>query len=69
MFILTISYEPETDMVRIDGPLGNPILCYGMLARANDLVRDYIDKMQRENSLEIASLGNSKELKKRRRLN
>lgn len=36
---LTINYNKRTGLVKCDGPVNDPVLCYGMLELAKDVVR------------------------------
>ena len=36
--VMSIVYTPATDQLRVSGPLGNRVLCYGMLGAARDVV-------------------------------
>ena len=39
---LTIVYVPLTDQIHLSGPLANKGLCYGMLEKAKDVIREYV---------------------------
>ena len=41
--VLTITMQPDGE-IQISGPLGNKVLCYGMIEAAKDAVRDYVEK-------------------------
>lgn len=38
---LTIVFCPQTGQISLNGPMGNKLMCYGMLEMAKDLVRSY----------------------------
>ena len=38
-FTFTIQYNRRTGSVRVDGPVHDPALCYGMLELGKDIVR------------------------------
>jgi hypothetical protein len=42
---LTITLS-EDGNIRVDGPIKNRMMCYGMLAIAGDLIRDFNTKEQ-----------------------
>lgn len=35
---LNIEYDPQTHGITVEGPLNDPLICYGMLEMARDLV-------------------------------
>lgn len=39
--VLTITLDPKTGAVHVNGPLANKLLCYGMLEEAKDVCRDF----------------------------
>jgi len=41
MYTLTITYEPETGNVNVNGPVHTKGVCYLMLEMARDAVHDY----------------------------
>ena len=53
MFVLTIMYDEEEDMLKVDGPIKHPILCYGMLGRARDVIKDYATKNAKRKDTQI----------------
>lgn len=58
MFELRIYYDEEKDIFKVSGPIQHPILCYGMLERARDVIKDSITKSAIEvvNSKDAESL-------------
>ena len=40
---LTIKFTPASDEFRVNGPIENMVLCYGMLERARDVIKDVHD--------------------------
>lgn len=44
MYTLTIIYDEEENRLVCEGPIKHPVLCYGMLERAKDVIRDSIKK-------------------------
>ena len=43
---LTITLDQLTGMVNVNGPLQNPLLCYGLLEAAKDSIRAYVQQNQ-----------------------
>lgn len=41
---LTITYDPQTAQIGVEGPIGEKTLCYGMLESAKDAIRDHCAK-------------------------
>lgn len=44
MYELIIKYDEENNKLEISGPIKHPLLCYGMLERAKDVIRDSAKK-------------------------
>ena len=38
---LTITYDPQTAQIGVEGPIGEKTLCYGMLESAKDAIREH----------------------------
>lgn len=43
MYKLTITYDEEKNVLGLDGPIRHPVLCYGMLELAKDVIKDLSD--------------------------
>lgn len=41
MIELKIMFDPQTGQLQVGGPINDKILCYGLLERAKDMVRDF----------------------------
>jgi len=68
MFVLTIIYDEEEDMLKVDGPIKHPILCYGMLERARDVIRDYATKNAKKKTIEVIDPAVMEQMKKNGKL-
>jgi hypothetical protein len=44
MIQLTITYDPQSNQIGVEGPIGEKTLCYGMLESAKDAIRDHAAK-------------------------
>jgi len=62
MYELTIYYDEEKDVLKVDGPIRHPILCYGMMERARDVIKDLVD--QGAKGTEIVGTGDTGKLLK-----
>ena len=51
---LTISYNPQTGQIAVNGPLDQKVLCYGLLEAARDTIKDL--KPQPGNGLTLPHL-------------
>lgn len=41
MIELKLIFDPNTGQVQVAGPIDNKLLCYGILERAKDAIRDF----------------------------
>jgi len=65
MFTLTIDYDEAKDILKVEGPIKNAILCYGMLERARDIIKDTMDqRIEGKSSIGVVGAGNAEELLK-----
>jgi hypothetical protein len=61
---MLITFDTETKQVAVDGPTHELILCYGMLERAKDALRNLANKKTEEPKIVVASDGALKSLPK-----
>ena len=45
-FKLVIEWEGPGTPIRVNGPIGNKMVCYAMLEGAKDAVREYVERHQ-----------------------
>lgn len=53
---LVITLNPNGLGVHVVGPIDNPILCYGMLTRAHDAIKDYTEQRARPRVIPAATM-------------
>ena len=64
MFVLKICYDEEKDGFKVEGPIKHPILCYGMLERARDVIKDYSEVHAKKGGIEVVDPAIMKTIKK-----
>jgi hypothetical protein len=45
----------EHNQIGVSGPIGNKLLCYGMLAVAHDAIKDFNDNAAKKSSIDLVT--------------
>lgn len=55
--VLTITFDPDANSIKVDGPINNKMVAYGMLEQAKDAIRKLHEAAADQSRIVPAQIG------------